>query len=204
MDSQLFSRGMLLYFCVVSTLAFADSKIKPAPKIETSPIGAQYQFDYVRVIAPASIQKTNNPASSRAYLPICPPGSTYVSGVNPNLLQSDYGPNFPYCNCLCKGICNGLPGVTSPGGKQPIYTAAVTCAVNARSFSINTIQKPHQFYYCQSGNCTTNPLPADASFAPPMGGGVINTVKVDFQSCAIAVANGCTLPPDPTSRSRLP
>jgi hypothetical protein len=181
----------------------------PTPSV-TKQVGmVPVQFDVVRVETPIRIPNTDNPISSRAYLPSCPPGSNYVSGVNPNLIELDSGPNYSYCNCICKGICNGVAGITSPGGKNPIYTATVTCSATVQGWFDSTIfskpetnlaATPHRYYYCQSGNCTTHPLPANLNFSVPTGG-YTNTTQIDFVSCAFAANNNCGAP-DPTSSSR--
>lgn len=165
-------------------------------------------FDVVRVVTPVILQNTTNPPSWRAYLPSCPPGSTYVRGVSPYLLELDQAPTYSYCNCICKGNCNGVFGVTSPGGINPTYTARVTCKVNISGwFDSEVINQarmtmiPHHFYYCQSGNCSSNPLPAIFNFSVPLGG-FANTIRIDFQACSTLANNICGAP-DQTSVSRV-
>jgi hypothetical protein len=218
MRLKLFLAAMAL---TTSNSVFCDSApatkkySQPYPSVGKQVGTIQVQFDVTRVIAPTPIPNANNPTSWRAYLPSCPPGSKYVSGVNPNWLALDPGPNYPYCNCICKGNCSRTPGLTSPGGNQPIYTATVTCSATVQGWfnssffpsgSDNTAMLanlspvPHQYYYCQSGNCGTNPLPANLNYSVPIGG-YTNTTQINFQACTIASNNICGAP-DPTVSSR--
>lgn len=171
----------------------------------------QVLFDVTRVIAPALISNTKNPISARAFLPVCPPGSNYVSGVNPNIIELDQYPLYSYCNCICKGNCSGLTGITSQGGRQPIYTATVTCSARVQgwfdsnvftqsSTTLPNVTQAHQYYYCQAGNCGTNPLPASLAYSVPIGG-YANTTKIDFQACGTLANNICGAP-DPSSPGR--
>lgn len=224
-NRQCFSGGMalatmkkLIKIIAMSVISLpviaASEKNAPTPSILKTVGTIEIQFDVNRVVSPTPIPNTDNPQSQRAYLPICPPGSTYVSGVNPNLIELDQGPNYLYCNCICKGNCNGLAGITSPGGITPIYTATVTCKATIQGWFDNSVfaqtgtssgnlpnvTAPHQYYYCQSGNCGNNPLPSQLNYSVPVGG-YANTTKIDFESCAILSNHICGAP-DPTSPSR--
>ena len=189
-------------FITISSPSFPETTKPILPTKEVSTI--QVLFDVKRVVYPNLITNTTNPVSSRAFLPKCPPGSTYVSGVNPNLIELDQAPLYSYCNCMCKGNCNNLPGVTSTGGRQPIYTATVTCATKVQGWFDPTLLAqtniPHKYYYCQAGNCVTNPLPAALGYSVPVGG-YTNTTKIDFQACGQLKNNLCSLP-DLTSPGR--
>jgi hypothetical protein len=199
--------GLLLFPLLV--IANQQPQSIPSPQKQVGSV--QVQFDVTRVIQPEVIQNTSNPFTWRAYLPVCPAGSTYVGGVNPNLAELDYTPNFPYCNCICKGNCANLPGVTSSGGRLPIYTATVTCAVKVNGWfdtallssaptPPKSMPNASKFSYCQSGACTTNPLPAMLGYSVPTGGSA-NTIKIDFEACSIANTSQCEKP-DQTAPSR--
>ncbi len=193
---------LLITFITVLTASHASSNPTISKKVDTVNI----QFDVKRVESPAVLQYAKHPLTWRAYLPACPPGSHPIDGVDPTMVQLDYPPNYPYCNCICNGNCGGLKGITAPSGQQqqPVYTATVTCAANVQGWFENIMQKitptPHQYSYCQSGACTTNPLPADLSYAVPTGGQA-NTIKIDFVACQVAAVSGCGTP-DPISLSR--
>lgn len=204
----------ILILLMLSAHSFADSKKKDSQPIFSinQQVGTvSVYFDVVRVVTPIPLKNTTSPPSWRAYLPTCPPGSTYVRGVTPGMLELDQPPSYAYCNCICKGNCNGLPGITSPGGIAPIYTATVTCRVNvsgwldsaliAQSQITNSPSTRQPYYYCQSGNCTTHALPASLNYSVPEGG-FANTSRIDFQACA-TLANSICGAPDPTSMSRV-
>lgn len=157
------------------------------------------QFDLNRVVIPNRIVNADNPTTWRAFFPTCPPGSHYVSGVNSHLVELDQPPNFFYCKCICLNQCNGLAGVSSTAGKIPQYTATVTCAADVKGWFDKDLfpqnQKtgflstnPHEFYYCQNGNCQTHPFPGTIAYTVPTGG-YANTTYVDFQACTIAYKN---------------
>lgn len=190
---------------------FADKNNSPAIAKQVGTI--QVLFDVNRVIAPTLITNTKNPISARAFLPVCPPGSSYVSGVNPNIVELDQAPLYSYCNCICKGNCSGLTGITSQGGRQPIYTATVTCSARVQGWFdssvfnhsdthsiLPNVTQQHEYYYCQAGNCGTNPLPASLGYSVPIGG-YANTTKIDFQACGTLANNICGAP-DPSSPGR--
>lgn len=203
---------------ILSSLAFADIKTKSSqsnPSILKQAGTVRVQFDVKRVVLPVVLQYASKPQTWRAYLPMCPPGSNYVSGVNPTMVQLDYPPNYPYCNCICNGNCSGVKGITASAGQaqQPIYTATVTCSATVQGWfdsmtftqsgsgiPPNVTPIPHQYTYCQAGSCTTNPLPSNINYSVPVGG-YANTFKVDFLACPQAVEKGCGTP-DPISLSR--
>jgi len=187
-------RKALILFLCCSGAAFAESK----PKLLRQFGAVDVLFDMKRVVIPYPVTQANNPPTWRAYLPSCPPGAKYINGVNPNLLELDQSPNYYYCLCICQGQCSNLPGVTSTGGKLPIYSAYATCTTKAEGLFTNSVfamtpTHPHEYYYCQSGNCATHPLPAEFDVSVPTGG-YENTVKVDFLACNIAYIRGCGAP----------
>jgi hypothetical protein len=209
---KLLTKTLLVF--LLPTILFAETKKKdtqPTFAINKQVGTISVLFDVVRVVTPIPLKNTTNPASWRAYLPTCPPGSTYVRGVNPNMLELDQPPSYAYCNCICKGNCSTLPGITSPGGIAPIYTATVTCKVNVTGwydsalFALNQISTSpttrQAYYYCQAGNCSTHALPADFNVSVPMGG-FANTSRIDFQACGTLANNICGAP-DQTSMSRI-
>ena len=192
----------------------SKKKSPPVPVSISKQVGSvKVQFDLVRVVVPNRIVNANNPPTWRAYFPICPQGTHYVSGVRPNLLPLDQGTYYAYCKCICFNQCGQLPGVTSTGGKAPLYTAKVTCETNvqgwfnsnlftsARNLSgrpINFTPTPHQYFYCQSGNCHTNPLPSELGVSVPVGG-YANTDSVNFEACTVAYKNNQCVAPDPSA-----
>jgi hypothetical protein len=204
----------ILILLMLSTSTFADTKKKdsqPTFSLNKQVGSISVLFDVVRVVTPIPLKNTTSPPSWRAYLPSCPPGSTYVKGVNRNMLELDQPPSYAYCNCICKGNCNGLSGISSPGGIAPIYTATVTCRVNVSGWfdselftlsQIATSPSTRQpYYYCQAGNCSTHALPASLNYSVPEGG-FANTSRIDFQACG-TLANSICGAPDPTSMSRV-
>jgi hypothetical protein len=204
-------KGLALIFTITAILiylpTFAATAKQTTPDILKQFAPVKVQFDVKRVVFPSVLQYAKTPQTWRAYLPTCPAGSTYVSGVNPNMVQLDAPPNYPYCNCICNGNCGGLPGISVSGRQQqPIYTATVTCSVTVAQTGNAGIQPnispdPHQYTYCQAGSCTTNPLPASVNYSVPVGG-YSNTIKIDFVACPLAVESGCGTP-DPISISRV-
>lgn len=206
-----FTKWILFFLIAISFSVFAETKdakpTGPTPSVLKQVGMVKVQFDLNRVTVPTPIQNTNNPTTWRAYLPACPADSNYVSGVKPNLLELDQGPDYAYCNCICNGNCSRLTGVSSPAGRLPLYKASVTCSttiqgwfdssVFAQTSMPNLTAVPHEFYYCQSGSCATNPLPSNLNYTVPVGG-FANTVKIDFMACNIAAIKGCGAP-DPSS-----
>lgn len=199
--------AMLLFFFPLLNYAANPKQKTPPPTSINKQVGViQVQFDLVRVVVPNRIVNANNPTTWRAYLPTCPPGSQYVSGVQPNLLPLDQAPRFAYCNCVCLNQCSQLPGVSSTGGKIPLYTARVTCAATIQGwFDSNFIKNqstlskiPHRFTYCQFGNCETHPLPAELHYTVPTGG-YANTQQINFQACMNAYVNHQCALPDPSA-----
>lgn len=205
---------IFLLTTTTSVDALTPSPKNPPPASISKQVGTlKVEFDLVRVVTPYRVVNANNPSTWRAYFPTCPQGSHYVSGVNPNLWPLDQGTYYAYCKCICFNQCSQLPGVTSTGGKAPLYTATVTCATNvqgwfnANLFSagggiseppVNYTPAPHQYHYCQSGNCQTNPLPSELGVSVPTGG-YANTTTVNFEACAVAYANNNCVAPDPAA-----
>lgn len=201
-----FCLGVLFSLSISPVFATGSGSTKPLPGVDpastTKVMGVvKIQFDYkVSGVAAMGIAPST-PSSWRSFVPVCPAGTTWVGGVNPNTLpQKDFAPNYPYCNCFCKGSCGALNALTGGiSGSGYSYSASVTCSAQLEGWfpsgvfssvgnnagQIPDYSTPGQYYYCMVGNCSTNPLPASIGYTVPTGGWQFqNTKALDYLNCS--------------------
>lgn len=113
-----------------------------------------------------------SPAQWRHYVAECPPGSTWIAGVQPGITQQD--PNGSYKSCVCNGT--GCPTGIQPwnNGSYGIFswvTCSITMNTTVSQTTLNAeggvVELPGTYMYCGPGTssvCTSKPFPTTAPF----------------------------------------